>query len=151
MSRDLTIASPTSGTVVDLASVEDGVFSAGILGPGTAIHADSVLISAPMAGEITVAMPHAYGIRSADGLEVLVHVGIDTVELDGKGFTSQVSVGDKVAVGDLLAEVDFVAIDAAGYKTAVILIVTNRSDFTSVDITGAKSARVGEPLLSLTR
>ncbi|MDF9824364.1 PTS system trehalose-specific IIC component [Breznakia sp. PF5-3] len=99
---------PMEGRVMELSEVDDKVFSQGLMGEGFAIELSNGKIVAPFSGEVSVAFPtkHAYGIKRSDGTEILIHIGMDTVELDGKGFTSHVKVGDYVKQGDLIAEVD---------------------------------------------
>ena len=124
---EVLVLSPMNGRLVPLADVPDPVFSSGVMGTGVGVEPTSGTVYAPVAGTVIVTMDsgHAYGIRTADGIEVLVHVGIDTVNLKGEGFSSKVSQGDTVAAGDVLAEVDLDAIKAAGYSTTTVLLITN--------------------------
>ncbi|WP_314554044.1 glucose PTS transporter subunit IIA [uncultured Rothia sp.] len=115
------------GTVVPLADVKDPTFSSGALGAGIAVEPTEGKLYAPADGKITVAFPtgHAYGLRTEDGLDLLMHIGMDTVELDGKHFTPKVAKGDTVKRGDVIAEFDIPAIKAAGYPLATPLVITN--------------------------
>ena len=115
------------GTVVPLVDVKDPTFSSGALGAGTAVEPTEGKLYAPADGKITVAFPtgHAYGLRTEDGLDLLMHIGMDTVELDGKHFTPKVAKGDTVKRGDVIAEFDIPAIKAAGYPLATPLVITN--------------------------
>lgn len=116
-----------NGTVVELAGVSDQMFASGALGPGAAIEPTAGLVVAPADGEVTVAFPtgHAFGIRTADGLEILIHVGFDTVELDGKFFEPQIKKGDTVTRGQVLVEFDLEQVKAAGYPVTTPLVITN--------------------------
>ena len=132
---DLTLTSPMAGELVVLSDVNDEAFSAGALGPGIAISpAAHAVVVAPCDGKVTVAFPtgHAYGLKSASGVQILIHIGMDTVKLDGKGFTPRVSKGDIVKRGDVLAEVDWDVIREAGYDTITPMVVTNKKKFGEV-------------------
>ena len=141
---DLTLTSPMAGELVALSDVNDEAFSAGALGPGVAISpAAHAVVVAPCDGKVTVAFPtgHAYGLKSASGVQILIHIGMDTVKLDGKGFTPRVSKGDIVKRGDVLAEVDWDVIRKAGYDTITPMVVTNKKKFG--EITPAAPGPVG--------
>ena len=132
---DLTLTSPMAGELVALSDVNDEAFSAGALGPGIAISpAAHAVVVAPCDGKVTVAYPtgHAYGLKSASGVQILIHIGMDTVKLDGKGFTPRVSKGDIVKRGDVLAEVDWDVIREAGYDTITPMVVTNKKKFGAI-------------------
>jgi len=129
---DLTLTSPMAGELVALSDVNDEAFASGTLGPGVAISpAAHAVVVAPCDGKVTVAFPtgHAYGLKSASGVQILIHIGMDTVKLDGKGFTPHVSKGDIVKRGDVLAEVDWDVIREAGYDTITPMVVTNKKKF----------------------
>ena len=132
---DLTLTSPMAGELVALSDVKDEAFASGALGPGVAISpAAHAVVVAPCDGKVTVAFPtgHAYGLKSASGVQILIHIGMDTVKLDGKGFTPRVSKGDIVKRGDVLAEVDWDVIREAGYDTITPMVVTNKKKFGEV-------------------
>ncbi|MFZ0529099.1 MAG: glucose PTS transporter subunit IIA, partial [Propionicimonas sp.] len=128
------VGAPVSGAVVPLAEVKDKVFASGALGKGIGIVPSSGRVYAPFAGTVVTAFPtgHAFGIKSADGVEVLIHIGIDTVQLEGKGFTTAVTQGQVVEAGDLLTTVDLDAVKAAGYDPTTIVVVTNTAQFAAV-------------------
>ena len=132
---DLTLTSPLAGTTVALSDVADEAFAAGALGPGIAVSpAAGAVVVAPCDGKVSVAFPtgHAYGIKSASGVQVLIHIGMDTVKLEGKGFTPRVAKGDVVKRGDVLAEVDWDIIREAGYDTITPMVVTNKKKFGAI-------------------
>ena len=141
---DLTLTSPMAGTTVALSDVADEAFAAGALGPGIAVSpAAGAVVVAPCDGKVSVAFPtgHAYGIKSASGVQVLIHIGMDTVKLEGKCFTARVAKGDVVKRGDVLAEVDWDVIREAGYDTITPMVVTNKKKFG--EITPATPGPVG--------
>ena len=128
--QDFTVTAPIKGRAVPLSEVEDQIFSSGMLGPGLAIVPDSGPVVSPVDGEILVAFTgHAYGIRSASGVELLIHVGMDTVNLQGEHFTPRVKQHDKVRRGQTLVDVDWKAVADAGYKTVTPVVVSNATAF----------------------
>jgi PTS system beta-glucosides-specific IIC component len=126
------ITAPVAGTIVPLAAVPDPVFSSGAMGNGLAVLPTEGKVYSPVSGTVTAQMPHAYGITADNGMEVLIHVGIDTVKLEGKHFAPKVSKGQRVTDGQLLTEFDVDAILAAGYNPMVIMVVTNSGDYAAV-------------------
>ena len=148
---DFTLTSPMAGTAVPLGQVKDESFAKGMLGPGIAVKPSSGVVVAPCDGKVTVAFPtgHAYGLKSASGVQVLIHIGMDTVKLDGKGFTPKVAKGDVVRRGDVLAEVDLDVIREAGYDTVTPVVVTNKKKFASVTPDAEGEVAPGGALLTV--
>lgn len=125
--KDPNINAFIKGTLVALENVSDPVFAQKMMGDGFAIEPTDNSVYAPVDGEITVVFPtyHAYGITTKSGVEVLIHLGIDTVELDGEGFTTEVSVGDKVKTGDVLGTMDVEKIKSLKKPVTSMLILTS--------------------------
>ncbi len=132
---DKIIGAPLEGEMRILSEIDDPVFSSEALGKGCAIEPSKGEVVAPFDGTIeqVAETSHAVGIMGDNGVEVLIHVGMDTVELKGKGYDPKVKVGDKVKKGQLLLKFDMASISAAGYKLTTPVVVTNTDDFTSVD------------------
>lgn len=146
------IYAPVSGQTKNLSEVDDPVFSQGIMGKGIAIQPDDQgKVYAPITGQITIASEtgHAYGLTGDSGLEVLVHVGIDTVNLEGKGFTSNVAQGDQVTQGDLLGTFDTDVIKDAGYSTDVMVIVTNTDNYDEVQSLDLDQASITDTIIEV--
>ena len=145
------VVSPVAGRTVSLDEVGDKVFASRALGEGLGIEPTENRFTAPVSGKlVTVAKTgHAFGIRSEDGVEVLVHIGIDTVQLKGTGFDVAVAKGDEVRAGDLLATVDLAAVKEAGYPTTTIVTVTNSATLGQITpITDAEVA-VGDTVITV--
>jgi len=144
------LASVADGKLIKISDVPDEVFSQKILGDGYAIHPTSGSISSPVNGTITQVYDtgHAYCITSDDGLEILVHMGIDTVELKGKGFSAIVKDGDKVLKGSPLATMDMNLIESLGYKTVTMVVITNTIAVKSMKLTGNSTVRAGDAVLT---
>lgn len=148
-SEALTIAAPAIGTAVPLEAVPDKAFSSGAIGQGIAVVPAVGEAYAPIAGELVTVMPHAFGIRGENGLEVLVHVGVDTVALKGQHFSAKVVQGQRVAAGDLLTTFDLAAIEAAGYNPVTVMIVTNPGAYRAVVPVASGAVTKGEVALDL--
>lgn len=146
-----TVASPIKGEIKPLNEVEDEAFSSGIMGQGVAIIPSEGKLYAPCDGEVTAFFPtgHAIGMMTDSGLEVLMHVGMDTVQLDGKGFTPKVEQGAKVKKGDLLLEFDLDVITGAGLPIVTPVIITNYTQFTDIIPTDASAVAVGDTLITV--
>ncbi|MDT0176653.1 PTS beta-glucoside transporter subunit IIABC [Enterobacter sp. BRE11] len=145
------VLSPMSGAVVALHRVPDTAFASGLLGKGVAIIPSVNRVVSPFAGEVASLFQtkHAIGLLSHSGIEILIHVGIDTVKLDGRFFTACVKVGDKVQPGDLLLEFDRQAIIDAGYDLTTPIIISNSDQYSDVATVAGTSVDIGAPLLSL--
>ncbi|MEF3885316.1 beta-glucoside-specific PTS transporter subunit IIABC [Lacticaseibacillus rhamnosus] len=126
-----TLAAPVKGTLVALSDVPDEVFASGTMGQGIAIEPEENVVKSPVAGTVSLVYPtgHAIGITSDKGAEILIHIGIDTVNLKGKHFKALIEQGQKVTVGTPLVEFDYQAIQAAGYAPTVMIIVTNSDQY----------------------
>ncbi|MFU1787651.1 PTS cellobiose/arbutin/salicin transporter subunit IIBC [Mammaliicoccus sciuri] len=131
---DLTVAAPVEGHVKPIESVEDDVFSREVIGKSMAIEPTGNKIYAPVTGTVTSVFPtkHAIGITGDNGVEVLVHVGIDTVKLNGEPFTSTIEQGDHVTVGDILGTFDLTQIIESGYDPTTIIVITNTDEYESI-------------------
>ena len=145
------ISSPLTGKAMPLSDVADGVFSEGMLGQGAAVEPVSGEVKAPCDAEISMVFDtkHAIGLTTEDGLELLIHVGIDTVQLNGKCFDVKVKVGDRVKKGDLLSIVDLEGIKAAGYRTVTPIIVSNSEDFEEIKELTTGEIQAGDDLVSV--
>ncbi|WP_284717386.1 glucose PTS transporter subunit IIA [Streptomyces sp. G1] len=151
--KGLELGAPVAGRVVGLDEVGDPVFASRALGEGVGIEPADGRIVAPVAGELIIvaATGHAFGIRTADGVEVLIHVGIDTVKMKGEGFDVRTEPGRHVSVGDLLVEVDLDAVRAAEHPTVTLMTVTNTADLTSVEPHTGKTVAAGAPVVTVRR
>lgn len=149
---ELVISSPMKGQVIPLSQVQDEAFASGILGQGIAIIPDEGKLYAPVSGQVVSFFPtgHAIGMLSDDGIELLMHVGMDTVQLDGKGFTPKVSQGDHVDKGQLLLEFDITLIKEAGFSTVTPIIITNTIQYKEIKGTEKQEVEPGSRLLCLT-
>ncbi|MDG4511743.1 sucrose-specific PTS transporter subunit IIBC [Streptococcus suis] len=129
-----TLVSPLSGNVVTLENVNDPVFSSGAMGKGLAVKPSEGVVYAPADAEVTIAFEtgHAYGLKTASGAEILIHIGIDTVSMNGNGFEKLVAAGDKVKAGTPIAKFDVAKIAEAGLDDTTMIIVTNTADFAEV-------------------
>ncbi|THB85178.1 PTS beta-glucoside transporter subunit IIABC [Pantoea allii] len=145
------VLSPMTGTVLALEQVPDSTFASGLLGQGVAIIPSDNKVIAPFAGEVASLFQtrHAIGLLSDSGIELLIHVGIDTVRLDGKPFTAHVQTGDKFKPGDLLLEFNRQAILDAGYDLTTPIIITNCDEYREVMKVAGSAVTAGTPLLSI--
>lgn len=148
---DETILSPIVGQMFDLKDVNDPVFSSGAMGQGIAVKPSEGVVYAPADAEVTIAFAtgHAYGLKTAKGAEILIHVGIDTVSMNGDGFDQKVAQGDKVKAGDVLGTFDAAKIAAAGLDDTTMVIVTNTADYASVTPVAEGTVAKGDAVIEL--
>ena len=147
------IVSPLTGDVMALSDIPDPVFSTGAVGDGAGVTpSGEIVVTAPAAGTVVVAPAsgHAYGINLDNGVELLIHVGIDTVNLEGKGFDVKVKQGDRVEAGQELVRVDRAVVEEAGYSLTTPVLVTNTAKFASVELAADGGVEQGATLLRIT-
>ncbi len=149
--QDETIISPIVGSAVALSDVDDPVFSSGAMGQGIAIKPTEGVVYAPADAEVTIAFAtgHAYGLKTANGAEILIHVGIDTVSMNGEGFDQKVSQGSKVKAGDIIGTFDSAKIAAAGLDDTTMVIVTNTADYASVTPVAEGTVAKGDAIIEV--
>ena len=145
------ILSPLAGTAIALSDVPDPTFAQGVLGQGAAVEPSDGKVYAPADAEVSTLFDtkHAIGLTLKNGAELLIHIGINTVDLNGEGFTAHVSDGDSVKQGDLLISFDKDFITKKGFKTVTPVIVTNPEDFDAVSMTASGKISALAPLLKL--
>ncbi|QQM66650.1 glucose PTS transporter subunit IIA [Actinomyces weissii] len=147
------VAAPVQGAALELAQVEDPVFSTGVVGDGAAVEpAGDIVVTAPADGTVVAAMGsgHAFGLALDSGVELLIHVGLDTVNLEGKGFDKKVQQGERVTAGQELVRVDRAVVEEAGYKLTTPVIVTNTAAFSKVELVASGEVSPGAPLIRVT-
>ena len=149
--QDETIISPIVGQAVALENVNDPVFSSGAMGQGIAVKSSEGVVYAPADAEVTIAFAtgHAFGLKTANGAEILIHVGIDTVSMNGDGFEQKVAQGDKVKAGDVLGTFDSAKIAAAGLDDTTMVIVTNTADYASVTPVATGAVAKGDAIIEV--
>lgn len=147
----LTVYAPADGEVIAISEFPDELFSQEALGPGCGIRPEGDAVYAPFNGTVTQVIDtfHAVGVTSRDGMEVLIHVGVDTVKMNGEGFSSCVKKGQTIRKGDPLLRFDREAIKAAGYSDAIAVVVTNIDDFSDAELKLTGPAVAGEPILKI--
>lgn len=153
MLRKTEIASPIKGQVLKLSDIKDEAFASGVLGRGAAILPEEGSVYAPADGEITALFPtlHALGMKTEEGAELLIHIGLDTVQLNGEGFEAHIQNGDKVKKGQLLITFDKELLEGKGYCLETPVLITNSDDYLEVLETASGSIRPGEELLKALR
>ena len=146
------LGAPAKGRFVTMSRIPDEVFSTGVLGACCGIEPETGEVHAPIDGKISQLADtlHAVGIE-AGGMEILLHVGVDTVDMNGDGFTSMVKVGQTVKKGDLLLKVNLAKIHEAGHPATIIMAVTNSDDFASVEEVGSGVAQCGSDVLRVSK
>ncbi|MEA5120230.1 MAG: sucrose-specific PTS transporter subunit IIBC [Propionibacterium sp.] len=152
-SVDLTITAPVNGELVALTDVKDPTFARGLLGPGAAVVPEGGPVVSPVDGVVIVAFPtgHAVGLRADSGVELLIHIGMDTVQLKGEHFASKVKVGTRVHRGQVLVEPEWDAIAAAGYDLTTPVVVTNAQKFGGVKAAASRPVEAGDEMLEVTQ
>lgn len=149
--EDEVLTSPVNGTPIPLKEVNDPVFAQEMMGKGVAVTPEKGIIYAPADGELTIVhdSKHAYGLKTSHGAEVLIHIGIDTVKLNGEAFETDKKYGDLVKKGDILGTVDLDTIKKAGFDPTVMMIVTNTNDYESIEVIDTLTADRNQGLLAL--
>lgn len=145
------LGAPAAGKAVSVKEVNDPTFSEEILGKGVAVIPSEGKIYAPADGEIGMVFDtlHAVSMTTDYGAEILIHVGLDTVQMKGEGFEGHVKAGDKVKKGDLLLTVDLEKVKAAGYDTITPMLVCNTADYAAVEAMVGKDVAAGDDVLSI--
>lgn len=145
------ILAPIEGEVHPLSTMEDEAFSSGALGKGVCILPFHGQVFSPVSGKVTLLFPtlHAIGIQSNDGVEVLIHIGMDTVNLNGKHFSAYVKQGDKVKVGQKLIEFDYQALKDLNINLQTPVVITNTDQFKEVNVVDIKQVQVGETVINI--
>lgn len=151
LANEIIIASPMKGEILPLNEVKDETFASEMMGKGVAIKPVDGKVVSPINGtvEIIFKTKHAIGLKSEDGTEILIHIGMDTVQLEGKHFKAYVKDGDKVKIGDTLIEFDKEAIKKEGYELITPVIVTNTNDYLEVLARGVKKVNTGDAIISI--
>lgn len=144
-----TIFSPVAGRVESTASIPDPVFASEAMGKTVAVWPSDSNVFAPVSGNVVSAMPHAFGIMDDDGAEVLVHVGIDTVNMSGDGFVVWAKAGEHVEAGTPMLSFDRDKVKAAGYKDIVMTIITNSDEFTDIESLADGTVEAGDSLIRI--
>ena len=147
------LGAPVEGEAVELSKVSDPTFGEEILGKGVAIIPSVGRTVAPVDGTIEMVFDtkHAISMTSDSGIEILIHIGLDTVTLKGEPFTAHVAAGDKVTAGDLLLEFDIEAIKEAGLDTIVPMVICNPSDYSEIQASAGKTVKVLDEVLTVTK
>lgn len=148
-----TICAPFSGKVIPVHDIPDPVFSEGIVGLGCGIEPEEETVYAPFDGVISqiAETKHAIGITSTDGMELLIHVGIDTVDMNGKGFDTLVTEGQRVKAGQLLLTFSLSQIEAAGHPTTTAVLLTNHEDFSALNLMVIGQIQHGQSILKVSK
>lgn len=147
--KQVTIVAPVRGDIIKLSDVQDKAFASGVLGRGIGIATQGDRAVSPISGVVRTCLPHAYGIVTDSGVEVLIHVGIDTVKLKGEHFTPAVGVGDRVESGDLLTTFDADAIVKAGIDLTTVVTITNSMALSDVEPVEVASVEIGAPVIEV--
>lgn len=145
------LVSPLAGELLPLSEVKDEVLSSGAMGEGVAVEPSEGVLHAPADGKVVMTFPtgHAIGMKTSDGAEILMHIGMDTVNLQGHGFETLVAKGDEVKAGDELVKFDIDAIHAKGYVVTTPIVVTNSKDYEKITVVSQGKVKVGQEILDL--
>lgn len=148
--KGISLAAPVKGECIPVSEVADPTFAEEILGKGIAIKPSEGKIYAPADGVVSTVFPtgHAVGVTTPDGVEILIHVGLDTVKLKGQFFRTKVEENQKVSKGDLLLEADIKEIAGAGYDTVTPVIICNSAEFAEVNCKARREVNVGEEVIT---
>ena len=147
--KNIEIVSPLKGKIIPLSQVQDGAFASEILGKGAAIVPQEGIVKAPVNGTVSTLFPtlHAIGILAENGAELLIHIGLNTVQMNGRGFKAFVQQGDKITVGQKLIEFDMDLLHKEGYCLETPIVVTNTPNYLDVLAQQSKDVTWGEKLL----
>lgn len=151
VSNKTVITAPVSGELLQLSETTEPVFSSEMMGKGVAINPSNATIIAPIDGTVTAVMPHAVGIVADNGIEILIHVGIDTVEMKGEGFENKVLQDTKVTAGTELLTFSREKIAEAGHADTVFVIITNTADCQEVSPVADAPVNIGDPVITVTK
>ena len=145
------IGAPVTGTLISITEVNDPAFSGEILGKGVAVIPSDTRICAPVDGTVSTVFPtgHAAAVTSKEGAEILIHVGLDTVKLNGKHYTIHAAEGQEVKKGDLLLEADIEQIKAEGYDVITPMVICNSDDFAEIKMEDPRDVAQGDDVLTL--
>lgn len=149
--KDEVILNPIEGAIIPLKNVDDAVFASEALGKGFAIEPSGELVTAPFTGKVVTVFPtkHAIGLESDNGVELLIHIGLNTVELNGRFFETYVSEGDRIVSGQKLVSFELDKIKEAGYGTQIPIVVTNTNNYSEIELLKEGNTTNGEPVLSV--
>lgn len=147
--KNIILSSPIKGELIQLENLSDAAFASGALGKGVGINPEVGKVCSPIDGVVSTIFPtkHAVAVLSNEGVEILIHIGIDTVNLGGKFFTSHVSDGDKITKGQLLVEFDIEGIKSEGYTLETPIVVTNADNYKELKVIGQKQINESEDLI----
>ncbi|MFZ2504925.1 MAG: PTS glucose transporter subunit IIA, partial [Trichococcus flocculiformis] len=146
-----TLRSPIAGTAIPLTQVDDAAFASEALGKGVAIEPAVGEVVSPINGKVVMVFDtkHAIGLESNEGVEILIHIGLDTVNLKGEGFTTHVKAGDLVEIGDKLVDFDIDFIKASGYKTTTPMVITNTFNYKNIEVVAEGTVDLGDAIVTV--
>ncbi len=149
--EQIEVVSPIKGQVIRMENMKDDAFASGVLGRGVAILPEEGKVYAPADAVVSAIFPtlHAIGLKTKEGMEILIHVGLDTVQLEGKGFEAKIKQGDTVKQGQLLLKFDKDFIEKQGFSLETPVLISNADDYLEIVETNAKRVNVGESLLTV--